>query len=169
METLPANTFAVWSRELRKTMALTENHAKALRDPEELSILHEATTDLIGSLERQIIGARALRDRLTARLEAEMGDGEAIVCPSTGRIAYIGPVSDGRAQVVAHAVDELGESLPDDLRARSTWKYPTVTAFRAAKKRRIIDRETFEAVVDEPPSRMGLRWRTLEDDAGGEA
>lgn len=108
--------------------------------------------------------ARTMRDRCAAWLEESLGEGEAVVAPS-GRIAYLDEVSDGKASVRVEAIEEFAEHLPEHLRPRQVTRYPTVTDLRKALRERVIDRETFAQLVDEPPRRMGLRWRTLTPDA----
>lgn len=139
-----------------------EEQAAALTDPTELSVLHEATTALIESMERRIVRAKALRDQIAARMEANMGDGEAVVCPSTGRVAYMGPLSDGKATVVAEAVNEMGDHLPEPLRPRTYTRYPTVTDLRNALRSGDITRQVFDELVSQPGTRVGLRWRTID-------
>lgn len=151
------------SASIGAALTRAEAQVKGLTDPAELSVLHEATTDLIVSMERRIVRAKALRDSIAARMEANMGDGEAVVCPSTGRVAYMGPLSDGKATVVAEAVNEMGDHLPDTLRPRTYTRYPTVTDLRGALKAGEITRQVFDELVDQPGTRVGLRWRTIDD------
>lgn len=150
------------SASIGAALTRAEAQVKGLTDPTELSVLHEATTDLIVSMERRIVRAKALRDLITARMEANMGDGEAIVCPSTGRVAYIGQLSDGKATVVAEAVNEMGDHLHEPLRPRTYTRYPTVTDLRNALRSGDITRQVFDELVSQPGTRVGLRWRTID-------
>ena len=140
---------------------LTTRHGQ---DPEALAALFEHWQEVKDAMESRAAMAHALRDRCAALMERTLGEGEAVVAPS-GRIAYLDEVSDGKAGVRAEAIDEHAEHLPTHLRPRQVTRYPTVTDLRKALRERAIDRATFAAIVDEPPRRMGLRWRTLTPDA----
>jgi hypothetical protein len=161
---LPANQDAVLAA-LRTVLERAEAQVKTMRDPTELAVMHEATTDLIDSLARMSVRVKALRDSIGAALEREMGDGEAVVAPSTGRVAFIGPLADGKARVREEAVNEMGRELPSYLLPKTFTRYPTVTDIRDAVKHGELRRDQAADLIEEPPTRMGLRWRSMDTEA----
>lgn len=107
---------------------------------------------------------RAWQDAVRARMVESMGEGESVTAPS-GRTAYIGKVSGGRASVRPQAFQEVDpESLPPRCRPRQQTKLvlPGVTELRKAAQDGELAWETFRLLVDEPRRVLGVRWATLD-------
>lgn len=131
---------------------------------QELADLAERIRGEIDSVNAGMKRIREVSNQALKALESKLGEGEAIIAES-GRIAYLGEVSDGVTKINRDALEELGENLPEKLRPTMQMQYPTVTQVRNAKKELRESGVYLRQVLEFPPQTLGIRWRTIETGA----
>jgi hypothetical protein len=147
-----------------------------LEQPAERQIvLASCTPDQLADLAERLRQLKSEREQLVKHVSETIGEvehelfsrlapGEVVMADSTGRFAYSGLVSGGKASVRTEALDEHAHELPDDLRPQPTTRYPGVSELRKAKRRLRQLGLSLATFIDEPPKVRGLRWRTLKDE-----
>ncbi len=147
---------------------IDEERSEFKDNPDALAARMEQWAEIAEAMEYRATAAKALRDRCRALMAECLTKGEVVVAPS-GRVWFMGEVSDGAAKVRPEAYDELSERLPAHLRPEQVTKYRSVTDLRKALKSGEIDAATYAALVEEPGKRDGLQSRTLATDTEAKA
>ena len=106
---------------------------------------------------------RNLKALADSNLVVNLGDGDVVEAPSTGRVVFRTTEPVGAARVSQDAVVEHQTELPDNCRPKEVLTFPGVMMLREAAELGKISEELLDELLIKPEPAVVLRWRTLQD------
>ena len=146
---------------LRKDATTVLDEALEERDPSAVADVIEFIASERKSIKAYDEHLRNVKALAESNLVLELGDGEAVVAPLTGRAVFRTTEPVGAARVNEGALQEHADELPEDCKPQRVWKYPGVMALRQAADMKQISPELLDELLIKPEPAVVLRWRTM--------